>query len=102
MENDPSDEKLDRLFAAARRAEPYSTDLEYGFESRVMGKIRAKREGETPFLMWVWRLIPVFASLIVLIGIWIYAAEPGYAIDLSAISGPRNEETTIIAFLAGE
>lgn len=102
MEDDPRDEKLDRLFAAARRAEPYCANREYGFESRVMAKIRAKREEETPFLTWSWRLIPVFVSLVVLIGIWIYAAGPSYAIDLSAISGTGSEETTLIAFLAGE
>ena len=102
METDPNDEKLDRLFAAARKAEPYKTDMEYGFETRLMAKIRANRERQTPFLLWAWRLIPVFVSLVIFMGIWIYASRYSHMTDLSAITGIGNEETTMVAFLTGE
>jgi hypothetical protein len=102
METDPGDDRLDRLFAAARGAELFKRTREFGFETRLMAKIQAKGEGQTPFLLWAWRLIPVFASLVILLGIWIYMAESHYATDLSAVTKIGNEETMLIAFLTGQ
>jgi len=102
MESDPNDTRLDELFAAARKAELYSPDKEYGFETRVMAKIRAKRGSEIPFLSWAWRLIPVFVSLLILMGIWTYVSETRSMIDLSAITSIGNEEAVLTAFLTGE
>jgi len=102
MENDPTENKLDRLFAAARKAEPYASGVECGFETRLMARIRAKREGQMPFLLWTWRLIPVFVSVVIFLGVWIYAFESHPAIDLSAIIRIGNEEATLTAFLTGE
>ena len=102
MKNDPNDEKLDRLFAVARGTEPFPADREYGFETRVMARIRATRQGEIPLLDCAWRLIPAFVTLLVLIVVWMYASESKYAIDMSAINGIGNEDTTLVAFLTGE
>lgn len=102
MENDPNDDKLDGLFAAARKAKLYKPDTEYGFETRVMAKIRATREGQRSYLLWAWRFIPVFVSIVILLGIWIYASESRSMIDLSALIRIGNEEATLTAFLTGE
>jgi hypothetical protein len=102
MEDNPNDEKLDRLFAAARKAEPYKKEIEYGFETRLMAKIRAQGERQTPFLLWAWRLIPVFASIVIFLGIWTYSSRYNSMTDLGAISMVGNEETTLLAFLTGE
>jgi hypothetical protein len=102
MENDPGDDMLERLFAAARKAEMYDSGKEVGFETRVMAGIRAKREGQIPFLLWAWRLIPVFVSLVILLGIWIYATESRSPIDLSAITKITSEEAILTAFFTGE
>ena len=102
MENDPNENTLDRLFAAARKAEPYRSSEEYGFEARVMARIRAQREGQMPFFLWSWRLIPLFVSVVLFLGIWTYAFESQPVIDLSAITRIGNEETTLTAFLTGE
>jgi len=102
METDSNDEKLDRLFATARKAKLYKTDMEYGFETRVMAKILAKRECQMPFLLWAWRLIPVFVSIVILLGIWIYESRYSSMIDLSTITGLGSEETTLVTFLTGE
>jgi hypothetical protein len=102
MRHDMDDENLDRLFAAARRAEPYRSEIEYGFETRLMAKIRARNEGRAPYLLWSWRLIPVFISLIILIGIWTYTAESPSVIDINAITRIGNEEAMLTAFLTGE
>jgi hypothetical protein len=102
MGTDTNEDKLDGLFVAARKAEPYKKEIEYGFEARLMAKIRAKRERQMPFSLWAWRLIPVFASIVIFLGIWTYSSRYSHMIDLSAITGIGNEETTMVAFLTGE
>jgi hypothetical protein len=102
METDPNEDKLDGLFAAALKAEHYKKEIECGFETRLMAKIRAERERQKPFSLWAWRLIPVFASVVIFLGIWIYSSRYSHMTDLSAITGIANEETTMVAFLAGE
>jgi hypothetical protein len=102
MKTDPNDEKIDRLFAAARKAKACKTDIEYGFETRLMARIRAIRERQMPFPLWAWRLIPVFVSIVIFLGISIYSSRYSRTADLSAITGIDNEETTLVAFLTGE
>jgi hypothetical protein len=102
METDPNEEKIERLFAAARQAEPYKAAIEYGFETRLMAKIRSERERQMPFFLWAWRLIPVFVSIVIFLGIWTYESRYSHMTDLSAITGIGNEETTMVAFLTGE
>ncbi len=102
MENDHGDEKLERLFAEARKAELYVPEVEHGFETRLMARIRAEREGRMPLLLWAWRLIPVFVSIVILLGIWVYMSESNQRIDLSAVAGIGSEETMLTAFLTGE
>ncbi len=102
MENDRNGDALDRLFAAARKAEPYRSGAEYGFETRVMARIRSQREGQMPFLLWSWRLIPFFVSVVLFLGIWTYTSESYPLVDISALTGIGNEETTLVAFLTGE
>lgn len=102
MENDQRDDRLDRLFEAARKAGTYGPNIEFGFETRVLARIRAERESTLPFHLWAWRLIPVFISIIIVLGIWTYAYEPNGTIDLSAMTRIGNEETTLTAFLTGE
>lgn len=102
MENDPNDAKLDALFAAVRKAGPRGLDMEYGFETRLMARIHAENKGRAPFFVWTWRLIPVFLSLIVLVGVWVFISESHSSVDLSAVTRIGNEESTLVAFLAGE
>ena len=102
MENDPKDSKLDMLFAAARKAELYPLEREYGFETRVMARIRAERESQKSFLIWEWRLIPIFVSLIIFLGIWVYVSETRPTIDLSALTHIGNENAVLTAYLTGE
>jgi len=102
METDRNDDELDRLFTAAREAKLYDPQREYGFESRVMATIRARREDQTPFLVWAWRLIPFFISIVVLLGIWARTSESPFTTDLSAVAKIGNEDAMMTAFLTGE
>lgn len=105
MGTDPNEDKLERLFAAARKAKPYKKEselMEYAFETRLMAKLRDRGERQTPFLLWAWRLIPAFVSIVILLGLWTYEIRYGHMTDLSAITDIGNEETTMVAFLTGE
>ena len=102
METERDEERLERLFAAARQHRPYEAGSGAGFETRLMARIREERKRETPFPVWAWRLVPVFFTLVILLGIWAYKAETRDTTDLSAITKIGNEETVLTAFLTGE
>lgn len=101
MGDGSKEKKLDKIFAAARGAEFYDPGIEYAFETRVMSKIRKRREGKTPILIWAWRLIPVFLSALVLLGIWTLVSEPAY-LDLRDAARIGNGEAMLMASLTGE
>ncbi len=102
MENDRSDDRIERLFAAARKSQPYNTNLEYGFETRVMAKISEQRDGQKPFFSWAWRFIPALVVVVMMLGAWTYISEQRQLIGLSSIAGINNEETMLVASLTGE
>ena len=101
MENDRDDD-IERLFAVARRSQPYDAQLEYGFETRVMAKIKDRRDSQKPFFLWAWRLIPALVTVVLMLGIWTYISEQRQFTGLSSIAGINNEETMLVASLTGE
>ena len=102
MKADPEDNNLDRLFAAARKAELYKKEREFGFETRVLARIREKRVENGPFLFWSWRLMPFFVSVVICLAIWLSFFEPSRASDLIAGAGSGYEDAVVVAYLAGE
>ena len=102
MENDRSDDRIERLFAAARKSQPYNTNLEYGFETRVLAEIRERRDGRKPFFSWAWRFMPTLVVVVMMLGAWTYISEQSQLIGLSSIAGINNEETMLVASLTGE
>jgi hypothetical protein len=67
-----SDDDLDALFARARGAGPDTSAAEYGFETRLMAKLRARRAtGSMPVLGALsWRLMPAFAVIVLVLAFW--------------------------------
>jgi anti-sigma-K factor RskA len=61
MRND-TDERLDRLFAAARSERPDTSVLEAHFETRLMARIAERKAQSRPWQLLVWRTIPAFAA----------------------------------------
>ena len=100
--DDRSDDRIERLFAAARKFQPYNTNLEYGFETRVLAEIRERRDGRKPFFSWAWRFIPALVVVVMMLGAWTYISEQRQLIGLSSIAGINNEETMLVASLTGE
>jgi hypothetical protein len=70
--NDASPDPLDALFAAARAQRPDTSRAEYGFESRLMARLRARRQPDPISLFSVvsWRLMPFFAMGVVALALW--------------------------------
>jgi hypothetical protein len=102
MANDRDEDGLERLFAAARNAQPYNANQEYGFETRLLAMIKEQRNRKKPFFSWAWRLIPAFIVVVMILTVWSYSAEEGYLIGLNAITGTHNDETMLIAYLTGD
>jgi hypothetical protein len=72
------DERLRRLFAAARGAAPDTSRVEEGFEARAAARIREARRGAegAPFGAWAWRLAPLFAGIVITFSVWTAATDP--------------------------
>jgi hypothetical protein len=63
---------LDALFAAARGQRPDTSRAEYGFETRLMARLRERRQPDAISLWSVmsWRLAPFFAVCVVALALW--------------------------------
>ncbi len=91
-----NDEQLNKLFAAARQSPPDTARAEFGFETRLTACLRQEQSS------WAWRLVPVFAAIVLALGIWNYVSFRTSATDLgSAIAGGQAEQL-VAAHLGGE
>ncbi len=98
---------LDRLFAAARAVEPgVSPDVsavENALETRVLARIREKREKRVPLFYWAWRLAPVFSALVIALGAWYYASVPQtLPVDMHAAFSASYDGNLALNFSNGE
>jgi hypothetical protein len=91
-----NDERVERLFRAARGARTDTARVELGFETRLMARIRAQRA--EPWFAWAWRLAPVFAAVVVALGAWNYASGP---VDLTTALAGHSEDALFASTLAG-
>ena len=62
------DPVLDPLFAQARAQRPETSQAGYAFETRLLARLRARREG-APVGILAWRLLPFFAVIVLLLGL---------------------------------
>ena len=87
-------QRLDDLFASARRAVADTSRLEYAFETRLLARLREERESSV--FAWAWRLAPFFAAVAVAATLWTrYAPEP--SASFAAIA----DEPDTVSYLAG-
>jgi hypothetical protein len=69
--NDPkSDADLDALFARARVQRADTSAMEYGFETRLMARLREERSTSSIWAMISWRMMPFFALCVLGLAIW--------------------------------
>jgi hypothetical protein len=64
-----SDSELDALLAEARWARSDTARAEYGFESRLLARLRGLRP-ESAWGMLSWRMMPVFAAVALILVVW--------------------------------
>jgi len=94
-----NDDQLNKLFAAARQAPPDTGRAEFGFETRLLARLRAVRQGELPWFVWTWRLAPVFAAVVIALGVWNFTAPTD---PLAEIISDTSDEAALVAMLTGE
>ena len=69
--NDPDqDGRLDALFALARARRPDTSAAEFAFETRLLGRLRARQETGSIWAIISWRSIPFFAACVVALTLW--------------------------------
>ncbi|GFE62238.1 hypothetical protein [Geobacter sp. AOG2] len=100
--NNNADERLDRLFAAARDARMDTSALEEHFETRVMARLRERRAEGLPWYALIWRMVPVFAVLVVLIAVYSASYRPAPSGDLFAAISSGQEDYVAGNVLTGE
>jgi hypothetical protein len=101
MKNE-KDERLERIFARAREAAPDISAVERGFETRVMARIRERREAPERWIAWAWRLAPVFLALTIVLGTWSLVLDPVRPTDPGTAIASSAEEVAMVDFLTGE
>jgi hypothetical protein len=101
MENE-YDEQLDRLFLAARSRKPDTAAVEEYFETRLMAKIEERQSRQPLWNAWSWRLVPWFATVVIIIGIVSAIYNPLRSSDLFAFLDNGDEEFMTASLLAGD
>ena len=101
MENE-YDELLERMFLAARSRKPDTATVEEYFETRLLARIEEQRSKQTLWNAWSWRLVPWFATVVIIIGIVSAIYNPLRSSDLFASLDNGDEEFMTASLLAGD
>ncbi len=98
-----SDEQMERLFEAARDEQPDTTRDEWGFETRVMARLREERDLSTSTFAWAWRLCPFFAALALAAGLWSRTTDARVRASSSLVTevSQAGDEQAMVRYLTG-
>jgi hypothetical protein len=97
-----SDDRLNSLFAAARGARPDTSAIEGHFETRLLARIRERREQGQAWFYWVLRLAPAFTVIAIVLGISNFAMNgTRYPDVFTAIAGDQ-AEYQMVSYLEDE
>jgi hypothetical protein len=101
--NDDPDSQLDALFRAAR-AEGAVNEWrgEYGFETRLLVRLREERSASV--FSWAWKLCPFFAAIALAAGMWSWSTNARMQTDASVLSelSRQTDEQLLVAYLTGD
>jgi hypothetical protein len=97
-----NDDQLNELFKTARSAKPDTARVELGFETRLLARLRAERAQTGPWYAFAWKLMPVFAAIVVALGVWNFAAIRSDPADLNAAITADTDESPVGNYLMGE
>jgi hypothetical protein len=82
-------DRLDTLFQAARQSPPDTSRQEFGFETRLLARLRSERA--TPWTMFAWRLAPVFAAIVLALGVWHFTTPAIESFDSALLAQGRGD-----------
>ena len=99
---DERDELLDRLFSAGRMKKPDFAPAEEYFETRLMATLAERREVRGSWSAWAWRLVPWFATIVIVVGIAGYMLDPGKSNDLVTMFTGGDDEYQVSSLFTGE
>jgi hypothetical protein len=100
MKKNP-DEELDWLFSAARSLKPDTEASEAYFETRLMARLDERLSSRALLQTWTWRLIPWFATFVIIVGIGTMVYDPMRSSDLFTQFTNGYEEFLMTTQLAG-
>lgn len=99
--NTDSDSQLDALFRAARSGAPDTARAEFGFETRLLSRLREDRG--TSIFAWAWKLAPFFAALALLAGWWGRLSMTQVETTASAVADValKGDDYALMSFVTG-
>lgn len=100
--DDNKDDRLERLFAAARSERPDTGEVEAHFETRLMARIGERRLRGAPWHMLTWRMIPAFAVIAAITAVCSLTFNPAGSGDLFAAITTGQDEYLINSYLTGD
>jgi hypothetical protein len=102
MMRDDAEEKLVRLFAAARSDRGSTESAEEFFETRLMALLRERRETRSPWYEQAWRCVPAFALVTALFIVCSITIGQPVSSDLFAAITSGQDEYLAKSFMSGE
>jgi hypothetical protein len=93
---------LHALLGTVRAHRPDTSRLEYGFETRLLARLREERS--TSVFAWAWRLCPYFAALAVAAAFWsrTTTAMVQREAPVWVEAAQTGEEQTLVAYMTGQ
>jgi len=89
------DDQVSRLLAMARSVVPDTAAVEFGFETRLLARVRSERSSNLSWLLWSWRLMPMLAAVVLLLGAWSWFAPLNNGSDLQQLAPTFITEQTL-------
>lgn len=96
------DPSLDKLFATVRVYRPDTIRFEYGFETRLLARIRAERETTSSWLLFSWRLTPFFAVITLMFGAWFLTKDDLLFSDFDSVITRHVDQEVWMPYLMEE
>jgi len=78
---DERDHGLDALFALARRETPDTEAIEAHFETRIIARLNERTTRAATWQQLIWRMVPAFAAIAVVILICSFTINPDRSSD---------------------
>jgi uncharacterized membrane-anchored protein len=76
--------------------------VELHFEQRLMARLRERQEAAAAWSFWTWRLVPLMAVFVVLLGAANVVYNPARTTNLFAVLTVGDEERVMTGYLSGD